>query len=67
MDYKDRLVFVRAKLNLSQAELAKELNVSLPTISRWENNKVIPTKKAKVVFSQFCKKHNIEFEGESNE
>jgi len=44
MDFKDRLIHARAKLDLSQAELAKELNVSLPTISRWENGKVIPTK-----------------------
>ena len=67
MEFKDKLVFARAKLDLSQSELAKELNVSLPTVSRWENGKVNPTKKAKVVFVQFCKKHNIEFEGESNE
>lgn len=67
MEFKDKLVFARAKLDLSQSELAKELNVSLPTVSRWENGKVNPTKKAKVVFIQFCKKHNIEFEGESNE
>ena len=56
MEFKDKLVFARAKLDLSQSELAKELNVSLPTVSRWENGKVNPTKKAKVVFMQFCKK-----------
>lgn len=67
MEFKDKLVFARAKLDLSQTELAKELSVSLPTILRWENGKVNPTKKAKVVFMQFCKKHNIEFEGEGNE
>jgi len=67
MKFKDKLVYARARLDFSQSELAKELNVSLPTISRWENGKVNPTKKAKVVFMQFCKKHNIEFEGENNE
>lgn len=67
MEFKDKLVFARAKLDLSQAELAKELNVSLPTVSRWENGKVNPTKKAKVVFMQFSKKHNIEIEGEKND
>lgn len=67
MKFKDKLVFVRARLDLSQSELANKLNVSLPTISRWENGKVNPTKKAKVVFMQFCMKHNIKFEGENNE
>lgn len=67
MEFKDKLIFARAKLDLSQAELAKELNVSLPTISRWENGKVNPTKKAKVVFMQFCIKHNVVLEGEKND
>lgn len=67
LEFKDKLVFARAKLNLSQADLAKQLNVSLPTVSRWENGKVNPTKKAIVVFSQFCKNKNIRFEGENNE
>ncbi|MDD3106753.1 MAG: helix-turn-helix transcriptional regulator [Bacilli bacterium] len=67
MEFKDKLVFARAKLDLSQTELAKKLNVSLPTISRWENGKVSPTKKAIVVFLQFCMKNQIEFEGENND
>ena len=67
MEFKDKLVFARAKLDLSQAELAKKLNVSLPTVSRWENGKVNPTKKAKVVFMQFCIMHNIVLEGEKND
>jgi DNA-binding transcriptional regulator YiaG len=67
MKFQDKLVFVRAKLNLSQAELAKELNVSLPTVSRWENGKSNPTKKAKMVFIQFCEINDIKFEGDNNE
>lgn len=67
MEFKDKLIYARALLNISQAELANKLNVSLPTVSRWENNKVIPTKKAQVVFMQFCKKNNIEFKGVCNE
>lgn len=67
MKFQDKLVFVRAKLNISQAELAKELNVSLPTVSRWENGKTNPTKKANMVFIQFCQKNDIKFEGDNNE
>jgi DNA-binding XRE family transcriptional regulator len=67
MEFKDKLVFARAKLDLSQAKFAKELNVSLPTASRCENGKVNQTKKAKAVFKQFCIKHNIVLEGEKND
>ena len=60
MDFKDKLVFVRAKLNLTQTELAKKLNVSFSSVSRWENGKSKPTKKAIVVFNEYCKSNNIE-------
>ena len=32
MNFKEKLVYVRAYLNLTQAQLAKELNVSFETI-----------------------------------
>ena len=62
MDFKDKLIYVRAKLNLSQVELAEKLNVSFPTISRWENGKTRPTKKSLVAFNVFCKENNIVWE-----
>lgn len=62
MEFKEKLVYVRAKLNLTQEELAKKLNVSFPTISRWENGKTKPTKKGLMTFDVFCKENNIIWE-----
>lgn len=39
MDFKDKLAFVRAKLNISQSVLAQKLGVSYVTVCRWENKK----------------------------
>jgi len=59
MEFKDAVVFVRAKLDLTQTELAKRLKLSFPTISRWENGRSKPTKKEMVVFMEFCKENNL--------
>ena len=45
MDYSNKILIIRAKLNLSQEQLAKQLNVSFSTINRWENKKNIPNKR----------------------
>lgn len=47
---------VRAQLELSQEDLARELGVSFATINRWENGKVKPSKLAKAQFDEFCTK-----------
>lgn len=44
MDYSNKILIIRAKLNLSQEQLAKQLNVSFSTINRWENKKIFLTK-----------------------
>lgn len=60
----EQLLHVRVQLNLTQTELAEKLNVSFATISRWENGKAKPTKKALLTFKKFCKENNIKFECE---
>ena len=52
MDFSKKLIIVRAKLNLSQTDLGKLLNVSFVTISRWENNKARPTKRVLYAFAR---------------
>ncbi len=59
MEIKDKLILARAKLNLSQEKLAKELNVSYVTVSRWETGVSTPTKKAVAKFNDFCKNSDI--------
>jgi putative transcriptional regulator len=47
---------VRAELNLSQEDLAHDINVSFATINRWENNQVKPSRLAKIQFELFYKR-----------
>lgn len=62
MEFKDKVLYARAKLNLTQVDLAKKLNVSVITINRWENGSVMPTKKAEVAFNIFCKENKVIFQ-----
>lgn len=64
MNFSEKLIYVRAFLNLTQSQLAKELNVSFETINRWESGKFNPSKKAEVALDIFCVKNNIPLEKE---
>lgn len=61
MEIRDKLLYIRAKLNISQMQLAKILNVSFATISRWENIKSKPSSKALKKLEIFCHENKIEF------
>lgn len=52
MEFKDKLIAARAKLNLSQEAMARALDVSFATINRWERGKTNPTKKAELRFNE---------------
>lgn len=45
-DYSKKIIALRSKLDLTQASLAEKLGVSLPTVNRWENGKVVPSQLA---------------------
>ena len=60
IDYADAILQLRAKLNLSQQEMANLLGVSFPSISRWENGHNEPTKLAKVRIIKLLEENNIE-------
>ena len=64
MEFKEKVLHVRAKLDLTQKELGEVLHVSLGTVNRWETGKVQPTKKALCAFNQLCKDNHIVFEEE---
>jgi DNA-binding transcriptional regulator YiaG len=59
-NYPEALVELRAKLNISQHELADILGVSYPSVSRWENGHFEPTKIVKVRVDRLLKENNIE-------
>lgn len=62
MKFADKVKYVRAKLLVSQMELAKLLGVSFPTINRWETGKLEPTFLNEKRFEKFCEEKNIKFE-----
>ena len=62
MEFSEKIKYVREKLNISQEDLARALNVSYATINRWENSKNKPVRMAQVAFGDFCKKHKISFD-----
>ena len=62
MDFKDKLVRIRATLNLSQEHLARALNVAFVTLNRWENGHTKPGKKTMMQIDDFCKAKGITFD-----
>ena len=63
MEFKDKVKAVRRRrLLLSQADLAKELDVAYTTINRWENWLRTPTFVLQRKFYAFCNRHFIKFE-----
>lgn len=62
MLFADKIKFVRAKLLISQKELAKQLGVSFVTVSRWESGKLQPTFLNDKKFEAFCNDKKIKIE-----
>ena len=51
----------RQKALYTQEDLAKELNVALSTINRWELNKAKPNMKAMRAIKVFCDENNLDY------
>ena len=67
MTFADKVKFVRMKLYLSQAQLAKEIGVSFATVNRWESKGYEPQLASVGRFNDFCEKHGIIFEEKGDE
>lgn len=59
MDFPTKVKMIRTKLNMSQEDLARALNVSFATINRWENGKTHPNKLTMQVLLSFCEQNGI--------
>jgi putative transcriptional regulator len=56
MEFFEVVKYVREKLELSQEDLARELNVSFATVNRWENKQSKPSRLGKLQFDKFYEK-----------
>lgn len=50
---------IRAYLNISQTELAEQLNVTFTTVNRWENGRAVPNKLAQTQLYDLCKAKSV--------
>ena len=62
MTFAEKVKYVRAKLLISQTELAKEMGVSFSTVNRWETEKHEPSFIAQKKFELYCESKGIRFE-----
>lgn len=67
MTFAEQCVFVRTKLLLTQGMLAKELGVSVVTISRWETQDRKPQAIQYGKFLSFYEKKGVKFDSKSGE
>lgn len=61
MEFKDKVYQARMQLGLSQEAFAKELNVGIASINRWENGVRKPNKLKEYAFIEYCKSKGITF------
>lgn len=60
VEFAQRVKEIRSMLNMSQEQLARELQVSFATVNRWENGKNNPSRMAKKALYEFCKTKGLE-------
>ena len=60
LEFEEIIREIRKNLNITQEQLAKELNVSFSTINRWENGHTSPSKLAKIRLLEFCNTRNVD-------
>lgn len=64
MTFSEQIKSVRAKLLLSQEQLADKLGVSYVTISRWETKGIEPSFLTRAKFNKFCEENGIVFDSD---
>lgn len=67
MTFGEKVLELRLRLQITQKQLAELLEVSYPTVNRWEMGHYEATKLVRRRFDNLCKKHGIEFEDATEE
>lgn len=67
MSLSNSIKVVRQKAFYTQEELAKELNVALSTVNRWETGKARPNLSALKGLKEFCAQHDLSFANIEND
>lgn len=62
MHFDEVIKDVRKQLNISQEQLARDLDISFSTISRWENGRTMPSKLARIRLLEYCKEKKLDKE-----
>ncbi len=62
MTFAENIKQARQKLFYSQEAFAKELNVNLTTVSRWETGKSKPNMSTMRQIKEFCTTHDADYE-----
>ena len=57
----DKIRITRQKAFYTQEDFAKNLNVALSTVNRWELNKAKPNVKAMKEIKRFCEESNLDY------
>ncbi len=65
-NYPEAILKLRVKMNISQEDLGKLLNVSFSTVNRWENGHYEPTKIVKIKLKELFDEYGIILEAENN-
>lgn len=53
---------IRKELNLTQEQLARDLNVSFSTLNRWENSHTVPSRLARMRLVEYCAEKGVSAE-----
>ncbi len=61
MTFAETIKYTRQRLFLSQEEFAKELGVTLSTVSRWETGRSKPNMSTMKQLKGFCESHDVEY------
>ena len=62
MTFAESIRQTRQRLFFSQEAFAKELNVNLTTVSRWETGKSKPNMSTMRQIKEFCSKYNADYD-----